>query len=61
MDDIEREAIRDEGYHPDDPAVVAAIDCVRWELSMLGTQHVNADLRRLRSRLSSSALRTMIT
>jgi hypothetical protein len=24
MDDIEREAIRDEGYDPDDPAVVAA-------------------------------------
>jgi hypothetical protein len=34
MDDIEREAIRAEGYDPDDPAVVAAIDLVRWELSL---------------------------
>jgi len=36
MDDIEREAIRAEGLDPDDPAVIAAIDLVRWELS-LGT------------------------
>jgi hypothetical protein len=35
MDDIEREAIRAEGLAPDDPAVVTAIDLVRWELSML--------------------------
>jgi Protein of unknown function (DUF732) len=26
MDDIKREAIRDEGYDPDDPAVVAALE-----------------------------------
>jgi hypothetical protein len=36
MDDIERKAIRAEGFDPDDPAVVTAIDLVRWELSMLG-------------------------
>jgi len=33
VDDIEREAIRDEGYDPDDPAVVAALDRVRDELA----------------------------
>jgi hypothetical protein len=33
MDDIEREAIRDEGYDPDDPAVVATLDRVRAELA----------------------------
>lgn len=33
MDDIEREAIRDEGYDPDDPALVAAIDMVRAEVA----------------------------
>ena len=32
MDEIERAAIRDEGYDPDDPGVVAALDIVRWEL-----------------------------
>jgi hypothetical protein len=32
MDEIEREAIRAEGLDPDDPAVVMAIDLVRWEL-----------------------------
>jgi hypothetical protein len=32
----EFEAIRSEGLDPDDPAVVTAIDFVRWELSMLG-------------------------
>jgi hypothetical protein len=30
------QALRDEGLDPDDPAVIAAIDLVRWELS-LGT------------------------
>jgi hypothetical protein len=30
------QALRDEGLGPDDPAVIAAIDLVRWELS-LGT------------------------
>jgi hypothetical protein len=32
MDKTEREAIRAEGFDPDDPAVVTAIDLVRWEL-----------------------------
>lgn len=32
-DDIEREAIRAEGYDPDDPAVIAAIDMVWRELA----------------------------
>lgn len=34
VDDIEREAIRNEGLDPDDDAVVMAIDLVRWELSI---------------------------
>ena len=29
------QALRAEGFDPDDPAVVAAIDMVRWELSLL--------------------------
>jgi hypothetical protein len=36
MDDDERQALQGEGLNPDDPAVIAAIDLVRWELS-LGT------------------------
>jgi hypothetical protein len=36
MDEVERGAIRAEGLDPDDPAVRAAIDLVRWELEMLG-------------------------
>jgi hypothetical protein len=36
MDDIEREAIRDEGYDPDDPTVVAALDRVRAERAAMG-------------------------
>ena len=36
MDDIERAAIRAEGYDPDNPAVIEAIDFVRWELQLLG-------------------------
>jgi len=35
MDDEELQAVRDEGLDPDDPAVVAALDLVRWELSLL--------------------------
>jgi len=35
MDDDEREAIRSEGLDPDGPAVVVAIDLVRWELELL--------------------------
>jgi hypothetical protein len=34
-DDEERQALRAEGLDPDDPAVRAGIDLVRWELSML--------------------------
>jgi hypothetical protein len=33
MDDIERAAIRDEGYDPDDASVIAALDRVRVELA----------------------------
>lgn len=36
MDEDEREALRAEGLDPDDPAVVTAINFVRWELEMLG-------------------------
>ena len=32
MDEIERTAIREEGYDPDDPKVVAALDRVRAEM-----------------------------
>jgi len=35
LDDEEREALRAEGFDPDDPAVKAAIDLVRWELSAI--------------------------
>lgn len=35
FDDIEREAMRSEGFDPDDPATKTAIDLVRWELSLL--------------------------
>ena len=34
--DEERQALRAEGLDPDDPAVVVAIDLVRWELSLAG-------------------------
>jgi hypothetical protein len=34
MDDEDAEALRAEGLDPDDPAVIAAIDPVRWELSL---------------------------
>jgi hypothetical protein len=34
VDDDERQALRAEGLDPDDPAVIAAIDLVRWELSL---------------------------
>lgn len=35
VDGIERDALRAEGLDPDDPAVVAALDMVRWELELL--------------------------
>jgi hypothetical protein len=34
VDDDERHALPAEGIDPDDPAVIAAIDLVRWELSL---------------------------
>jgi hypothetical protein len=34
VDDDERQALRAEGLNPDDPAVIAAINLVRWELSL---------------------------
>jgi hypothetical protein len=37
MDDIERDAVRAEGYDPDDPAVVAALNRVRAELAEWAT------------------------
>ena len=36
VDDDKRQGLRAEGLDPDDPAVIAVIDVVRWELS-LGT------------------------
>jgi hypothetical protein len=36
MDEIERAAILDEGYDPDDPKVIAALDRVRAELAGVG-------------------------
>jgi hypothetical protein len=35
--DPEAEAIRAEGLDPDDPAVRAALDLVRWELELLAS------------------------
>jgi hypothetical protein len=34
LHDDERQALRAEGFDPDDPAVVAVIDLLRWELSL---------------------------
>jgi hypothetical protein len=36
VDDDERAALRALGLDPDDPAVLAALDLVCWELEMLG-------------------------
>jgi hypothetical protein len=33
MDDEEAQALPADGFDPDDPAVIAAIDLVCWELS----------------------------
>jgi hypothetical protein len=35
VDAEEAQAVQAEGLDPDDPAVIAAIDLVRWELSLL--------------------------
>jgi hypothetical protein len=53
MDDIEREAIRSEGLDPHDPAVVTAIDLVRWDLSMCQTGFATTDTA-LRSSVMSA-------
>lgn len=37
MDEIEREAMREDGLDPDDPAGPAAIDLVRWDLELLAS------------------------
>ncbi|WP_165762625.1 hypothetical protein [Mycolicibacterium vulneris] len=34
MDDYEREAIRGDGFDPDDPALQTALHLVRWELEL---------------------------
>ena len=41
MDDIERAAVAAEGYDPDDPAVVAALERVRAVLAALGAASMN--------------------
>ena len=41
VDKTEREAIRSEGLDPDNPAVVTAIDFVRWPLSLLGSVNMS--------------------
>jgi hypothetical protein len=33
VDDEDAQALRADGFDPDDPVVIAAIDLVRWELS----------------------------
>jgi hypothetical protein len=35
VDDEDAQALRAEGFDPENPAVVAEIDMVRWELSLL--------------------------
>jgi hypothetical protein len=47
MDDDEREAIRAEGLDPDDPAVRAALDLVRWELELLVSERPRTEFRSL--------------
>jgi hypothetical protein len=39
VDDDERQALQTEGLDPNDPAVIAAIDLVRWELSLAALIH----------------------
>jgi hypothetical protein len=36
MDAEEHPALRVQGLHADDPAVILAIDLVRWEMSLAG-------------------------
>lgn len=35
MDEQDRQVLLAEGLDPDDPRVIAAMDLVRWELSLL--------------------------
>jgi hypothetical protein len=35
MDDEEAQALWAEAFDPDDPALIAAVDLVRWELSLV--------------------------
>ena len=44
VDDEDAQALRAEGYDPDHPAVVAAIDLVRWDISLLRVTMGRADL-----------------
>jgi hypothetical protein len=55
MDEIERAAIRDEGYDPDDPEVVAALDRVRDELGGFRFEHSLFALPRTIPRMKISA------
>lgn len=38
MDHFDREAAREIGLDPDDPAVIASFDFVRWELEAILTE-----------------------
>jgi hypothetical protein len=41
VDDIERETLCAEGVSPDDAAVIAALDLVRWELAFLAEHDID--------------------
>jgi len=43
MDEIERAVIRDEGYGPDDPNVVAGLGPVRTELAAFGRRNFGCE------------------
>ena len=45
MDDDEREACYAGGLDPDNPAVQAAVDLVRWELELLGIAISDTNLK----------------
>jgi predicted nucleic acid-binding protein len=57
VDDDERQALRAEGLDPDDPAVIAVIDLVRWELSLGTLSHCTRPTgARARVQATASAL-----